>query len=269
MAKTIKAESFGHEDEIDYLEISKVKLDFPQLAWYIKSCRLHDVFIACEPPAQTTEQLAMLNLTAKMQLLNPGEIKEKWPLMSDGITSTVQPSVELDGTFHVAVELVGRQRKLLVGWLLSAVGHYVEQIASGNGYLKGWDSLRGTSFDQAVILVSMATKTAADDTKVRESADLLVAAVNGAWVASATCINLQHAAVALLMRAINLAILGNGTLLQTVALFDTIFASAIVDRRFYEQHVESIGWTTEKGMCLTMDAATTLLLRKLTDSLVT
>ena len=68
-------------------------------------------------------------------------------------------------------------------------------------------------------------------------------------------------------RAIALRHTGNNSFLNVLVMCESGFAKALADWEFYAKHVEQIGWTTEKGMCLTMDAATTRLLKVLKETL--
>lgn len=251
---------------MDFMMINLMREDFPALGQFIRAGRLPDKFICCEPPAHTLELLDQLDMTAELHLMAPGEIGTVWP-EAEGSRTYVVPRKEMDGTFHVAVELVGLRQKLFVSWLLTAYGHYVEQVASGENYKNGQFALRGTSFDAAVDFISQASHMHPDTLHIRESADRLVAILNGAWIAAACNIHLPHQAAEFLHTAISMHQAGNSSFLIMMVMSQREFANALTDRQFYDKHVEQIGWTTEKGMCLTMDAATTRLLKVLTETL--
>lgn len=266
MKSAINLEILQGPDCMDFIMLDRMRADFPALGQFMRVARLPDTFICCEPPAHTLELLAQLDMTAELHLMAPEEIGMVWP-EAQGSRAYVVPRKEMDGTFHVAVELVGLRQKLFVSWLLTAYGHYVEQIASGEGYKNGQFALRGTSFDAAVDFISQASHTHPDTLHVRESADHLVAILNGAWIAAACNIHLPHQAVEFLHAAVSLHQAGNSSFLHMMIMSQREFANALTDRQFYTKHVEKIGWTTEKGMCLTMDAATTRLLKVLQETL--
>lgn len=253
---------FKSSDAIDYMRLELMREDFPALGQFMRVAKLPDNFICTEPPADTLERLEKLGMTAQLHLMAPGEIGTVWPEVA-GSCFYVVPRKEMDGTFHVAVELVGPEQKLFVGWLLTGYGHYVEQIASSNGYKKGHYALRGTSFDAAVELIAQTSHQQPDTENVRQAADSLVAILNGAWIAAASNIHPSHQSAQLVETAIRLHQAGNSSFLAMFVMNQREFATVLTEREFYAKYVEQIGWTTEKGMALTMDAATTFLLRAL------
>lgn len=250
-------------DAMDFMKLGLMREDFPALGQFMRVAKLPDNFICTEPPASTLELLKQLGMTAQLHLMAPGEIGTVWPEVP-GSCSYVVPRKEMDGSFHVAVELVGPEQKLFVGWLLSSYGHYVEQIASGDGYKKGQYALRGTSFDAAVELIAQTSLQQPDTENVRQAADSLVAILNGAWIAAASNIDPSHQSAQMVETAIKLHQAGNSSFLAMFVMNQREFATVMAEREFYAKYVEQIGWTTEKGMALTMDAATTFLIKALT-----
>ena len=125
----------------------------------------------------------------------------------DGITKTA-PDKTNHSKWHVAIELQGPNHRLIVGSLFCAYGHYIEDIASGKGYLKGPTALRETSFDQAVQALERAWKwwvegkkdvRALNTVSLHNDADKLVGVINGLWLALACGVDPIHSRLQLLI----------------------------------------------------------------------
>ena len=262
--KNRKAAHRLRANEPGFLYVSDVVRDFPVVARFARLCGLPECFEYTKTKQELLSIVAKAKLTANIHIMSPGEIHEKWcaPI---GTNSLTVPDAMLDGSWHVVVETI--QDGIVPGWLLTSCGHYIEQIASGNGYTAGKYELRGTSFDHAVALASLASGIDAENRELRRTAESLVAVLNGAWLAWHCGIEPAHIAVELMTMVI-----GNTRSEEKVGVtllkkFEDILARSIMERHFYQAHVEQIGWTSEKGLCLTMDAATAFLLRRMKDSL--
>jgi hypothetical protein len=102
-----------------------------------------------------------------------------------------------------------------------------------------------------------------DNDVVVGAADELVSTLNGAWMAHASGTKPMYVAAHLLVGCLET----NGPALKMAIKRNAKqLANAIVKRNFYEKEIESMGWQTEKGMCLVMDAATTRLIASMRGS---
>ena len=202
-------------------------------------------------------QLKPLGIRAQIHLCDPGEILRRWGVEAMGFAV---PDDKLDGSWHVAVQSNIKPNDLLTGTILHELGHYVEQIASGKGYLKGKYAQRGTSFDEACRYLAKVIRVGKTAPVVVESADELVANLNAAWLAMAGGIEPVHAAANLLSQATAPSMIG---LSKAIKQDSQVIANAMTRRNFYAEYIESVGWDNEEEMCLVMDAATTRLLHAL------
>ena len=259
-----KAETRFKADSPVFLYVSDLKRDFPGVANFANLCELPDCFEYTESRDALLDKIARAKMTAKIHVVRPGAIQNEWE-SEPGTTTLTVADVAMDGSWHIAVQTIKGQ--LCVGWLLTACGYYIEQIASGNGYRAGKLELRGTSFDQSVILFSHLSGIDGKDRRVRQSANSLVAIINGAWLAWHFDIDTKHSAADFMVMVVGEMVIRQDAGAILMGQFEKTLVSSLLERKFFQQHVEQIGWTTEKGMCLTMDAATALLLRRMKDSL--
>lgn len=207
-------------------------------------------------------RLAPLNFSATLHLLEMGELHRAWDREAGSHFYTVPSTVA--GEWHVMLELMGPKKRLVVGWVLAACGHFVEDIASGKGYMQGKLALRGTSFDTAVEVISRVTGFPEDHDTLRQAADSLIGIVNGVWVGMATGFHERHSCIDLLMRCTTGCEDGNNLLARTVEKHAKALAQALSVPDFYHQFIhEGDGWESEKHMCVAMDAATKMLLQDL------
>lgn len=254
---------FTCEHEVDYIHVSDVLADFPNLANFASKCHLPRLVAVAEAPSDVLKRLAPLKFSAKVHLLEIGELHRAWEREAGSHFYTVPGVVE--GSWHVMLELMGPKKRLIVGWVLAAFGHFVEDIASNKGYMKGKLALRETSFDIAVKVISRATGFPEDHDELRQEADTLVGILNGAWVSFATGFHERHSCIDLLMHCTtNNSKGGNNLLAKFVEKHAEALASMLSMPDFYYQHVhQDEGWESEKQMCMVMDSATRLLLQDL------
>ena len=244
---------------IEHLHIGEVIRKTRDLAAFAQACNMPEYLQVTEPSADSQDRLRPLKLSAKFHFCKPGEIKKKWHLEKAGMGFTV-PDASLDGSWHIAIELTKKPNDVLLGVLLCQIGHYVEQVASGNGYKRGKFALRGTSFDAACRVLSKISGFSVDDPDLLASADEFIAQINGTWIAWATGTDPLHSAADLLVGGDQSYREPLTDVLRTKA---SQLGDALTKRAFYAANVESIGWENEKGMCLVMDSATTRLINSL------
>ena len=115
-----------------------------------------------------------------------------------------------------------------------------------------------------VTLASLVSGIDSESMELRQTADGLVAILNGAWLAWYCGIDPAHIAVELVTMVISEVRFEEEVGAALIKKFESILATSIMQRQFFEKHVEQIGWDNEKSMCLTIDAATSLLLRQMT-----
>lgn len=249
---------FTPDQEYDCIRVAHLLREFPQFKEFAQYCHLSNEVAVAEEPADALRRLAPLNLGAKLHFLKMGEVQRVWGGKPSSHFYTV--SGQLDGHWDVAVELMGPKKRLVVSWLLAGLGHYVEAIASGKGYLGGRLALRGTSFDTAVALISRSTGFPAEHDTLRQAADSFVGCLNGVWLGMASGFHERHMCVDLLMRCVVSSVQGDNLLATTVQKHAQSLARVLSVPNFYHRLVQAEGWQSEKGMCGVMDAATTELL---------
>lgn len=253
---------FTPDLEVNYARISSLVRDYPSLKEFAEECHLPDFAVVAQDPAELLMQLTPLHLSAKLHLLEMGELHGTWGRDAGCHCSTVPG--KLVGEWHVMLELMGPKKQLVTGWVLTACGHFVEDIASGQGYLKGPLALRGTSFDSAVELLGRTTNFPTDHEVLRKTADSFVGLLNGAWVGMACALHERHSCIDLLMHCITGHASGNTLLATVVERHAKALAQALSVPNFYHQFVDTgEKWESEKHMCMAMDEATKQLLQDL------
>lgn len=240
--------------DIQFLNVNDLIQDFWGFGDFVLFCGMSDQLQITEPSEMVMARLKPLGIRAQIHLCAPGEIMSRWGVDAMGFAV---PDEKLDGSWHVAVQSNTRPNDVLTGTLLHELGHYVEQIASGKGYLKGKYAQRGTSFDEACRYLAKVIRVGKTAPVVVESADELVANLNAAWLAMASGIEPVHAAATLLSQATHPSMVG---LSKAIRRDSQVIANAMTQRGFYAEFIESIGWDSEEEMCLVMDTATTRLL---------
>lgn len=255
----------------EFIYVDEMVRDFPYLSPIATRLQLPDQAGASDSIEVVKEQLKKVTLSPTLHFLQPGGIKKKFGFV--GISTTV-PDENDNTKWHVAVELQGPNHRLIVGSLMTAYGHYIEDIASGQGYLKGGLALRGTSFDNAVKAIERSIAWWAQDKpaeriqdinpiSLRKGADVLVGVVNGLWLALACGIDPVHARLQLLIASTQHnrrehAYVGM-LVLQHLDTFEAMFT----DRGHYDHNIGLPRWVTEKEMCLNFDAVTSRFFSRL------
>lgn len=177
-----------------------------------------------------------------------------------GLMGLCERSRSIPPRWAIEVETSVNRDKVNVGAVLHEMGHYVEQLCSNNGELKMSMERRGSSFDNACLLVGRITVERSDESYVSRGADELIANINATWIAWACGINPIHCA-AMLVKQSRLFFVG--TLGDVLWFIPEELARALMSRDFYAREVEAKGWSSEVEMCRVMDAATSKLMRKL------
>ena len=253
----------------EFLYVDHMVRDFPYLEKIVRRLKLPSQAAASDDIDHVKAQLQKVTLSPTLHICKPGEMREKFG--TDGLTLTIPDKNDLT-RWHVAVELQGPNQRLIVGSLLTAYGHYIEDVASGKGYLKGPNAFRETSFDQAYLALERAWERRrritpemkkADPEHLRKSADFLVGVVNGLWLGLACGIDPVHARIQLLIACLQpdrqIYPYSSSLVLKMMDAFCEVF----IRRSFYELQVGDAGWSSEKEMCLNFDAATTRFFKSL------
>jgi hypothetical protein len=255
--------------EAEFLHVHEMIRDFPYLQPIAERLHLPDQAFATDSIEVVTAQLKKVMLSPTLHLLTPTKMREKFAF--DGISRTVPDKADKT-KWHVAIALQGPNHGLIVGALLTAYGHYIEDVASGKGYLKGPSAMRETSFDHAVHALEHACKwwgagkenvRAINPAKLRSDADALVGVLNGLWLALATGIDPIYAKLQLFIASMQTNRNENAYVSMLVIKHLEQFACIFMDRGFYDHTIGAAGWQSEKEMCLNFDAATTRFFKSL------
>lgn len=246
-------------DQQDYLMVDAILEAFPASRPFAEACHLPKRFNTYSAPGLVME--SMEGLKRPINYPDAREHQQSWQVGSQA-TGCNDP---IDRRFQVPVVMVAGEPRILVGSLLATYGSYVEMVAAGKSYGKGYGELRGTSFDQAVKLMCKATGWLPTDTHVIDAANCLTANLNGAWLQTACAMDPHHVVANLILDAVQLMEERKPMLMMILNVFATRLARVICTHDFFDDHVEEVGWINQKSMCLTMDAATTLLLRQMTE----
>lgn len=256
--------------DTEFLYVDHMVRDFPYLGKIAGRLNLPEQAAASDAIDVVKAQLQKVTLSPTLHICKPGEMHKKFG--AHGMTLTVPDKNDVT-KWHVAVELQGPNQRLIVGSLLTAYGHYIEDIASGKGYLRGPIAIRQTSFDHALLALELAWNRRrritpqmqkANPEHLRKAADLLVGVVNGLWLALACGIDPVHARIQLLIACLQpdrqVHPYASSLVLKEMEAFCEVF----LNRSHYDHEVGEAGWGSEKEMCLNFDAATTRFFKSLT-----
>ena len=141
-----------------------------------------------------------------------------------------------------------------VGAILQSYGMFVEQLASGSGYKKGRDALRGTSFDAARQLLERMPLRYPHQFDISKAANLLVGFLNGIWLARLFGFDPRHVASRVMITA------GENEVLATYLLCGNAVVGAVTqDASIWLE--ETLRVESEHDLCASIDAKTLQLLR--------
>lgn len=237
----------------------RIAADFPRLINFIGRCGFHEQEAITEPSALVLSRIDRLALEAKILLFEDGEIGRRWPHLPQDCDAACQYKYQ-DGKWNceVAVRVYDEPNNLATGVLFGQLGHYIEKVASGNGWLNGARSLRGNSFDIAVGYLARVSGQRISSDGLIEAANVLISYINGAWIARATGTN------PMLVAASFLGLLASDRESPILDAMDRDAweMAAFFSGTTYDGWARKT-WPDEVSMCKEMDAMTGALLTSL------